>query len=201
MLGATLFAFACADESAELQPRHDAGPSRLSDSGPSSGLGETCSFTSDCAEGQVCAYEEGDCQGTPTGVCRLPSECPDLPEGNTFCSCFTTVFFGETGCGEEAYQYAMGRGRSCGGLPFDAGYNDGGSTGTPCGPDRECDSQSEMCVISETFAGPEYNCEPFPPGCYGNRTCECASDVCGGDPYQCVDDPSTNVVRCACPAC
>lgn len=79
-----------------------------------------------------------------------------------------------------------------------------------CVPVEACDyvpdctycDDDETCVERVTQLGPFYSCEPVAPDCAGVPACDCMPDVCGGDPFECVDggDPGEEL-SCICPTC
>lgn len=65
-----------------------------------------------------------------------------------------------------------------------------------------CDDcpNSQMCVVDETELGPKFRCEPIPPACMGQPSCDCAAEACDVPPWNtCADAP--NGLHCSCPNC
>lgn len=73
---------------------------------------------------------------------------------------------------------------------------------TPCGPDLQCETASEVCVQQQPL-GPAivFSCEPVPQGCEDDRTCGCASDALCEPPFDACRDVGVNAVECQCLQC
>jgi hypothetical protein len=66
-----------------------------------------------------------------------------------------------------------------------------------------CDYATQICVV-HTPVGPSeaYTCMAVPSGCFGERSCACASAaLCTGAFDTCSDSPAANTITCECPEC
>lgn len=74
---------------------------------------------------------------------------------------------------------------------------------TPCGPERVCETASEVCVQRGPMgAHTDYACDPVPAECVADRTCACLGPhVCTGAFRACWDLPPPNTISCDCPDC
>jgi len=145
---------------------------------PSSCPAVPCSVDSDCEEGDFCAKEIGECEGT--GFCSTP---PDGPcgDGIVLCGC-DGLEYGSFCSSAQAGVNVVSSGE-CGCLPDCEGKEcgDDGCGGT-CG---ECAGSLDVCIDGVC------TCEP---DCEGK---ECGPDGCGGDCGECDDgDVCTGIETC-----
>lgn len=59
---------------------------------------------------------------------------------------------------------------------------------------------NQMCMTEVTQLGDKFRCEPIPPACMGQPTCDCAGEACDNSPFNtCGESPEG--LTCSCPSC
>jgi len=180
---------------AEQPVRHVMTPGRACGGIPIDAGPQTCRNAQECGPGESCSFDDVAC-GDP-GLCVPSSSCIGDAGVREYCGCDGRRFYDGTLCVSQPVlpldQCTIGT---------DGGPGDSGAASlTPCGPEA-CDSATQICVVTDSLAGPEYRCSALPRPCGNDRSCACLGDlVCGGDPFECFDVAQENRVQCTCPAC
>jgi hypothetical protein len=157
----------------------------------------SCSSAMDCALGEV----QINCCGSMAVTGIAAGELARFQAAAAICA---SQF---PGCGCPTMPTIADDGTSNQGIPATVSCENNVCTSsfppprTPCGQ-TTCDATTEICVASFPH-GPaiDYQCQPIPAGCEGDRSCRCAAATLCVAPFNLCTDAGPNQISCECPVC